>query len=142
MMMTLEDFAARIRETDAIVVFTGAGISTESGIPDFRSPGGIWATSQPVYFNEFRASPEARYEYWRQKAVAHRGFAEAKPSIGHITLARWQQTGRLAAVITQNIDGLHAAAGSRRVLEVHGNIFRVRCVLEAGRRRTAACPSP
>ena len=115
-------------EADRAVAFTGAGISTESGIPDFRSPGGVWATSQPVYFDEFLRSAEARWEYWRQKAESHRDMAKAEPNIAHKTLARWESIGKLRGVITQNIDGLHQLAGSRRVLELHGTARQVACL--------------
>jgi len=108
--------------------FTGAGVSTESGIPDFRSPGGVWAKYQPVYFQDFLASAEARYEYWRQKSEAHRDFAQAMPNLGHQTLARWETAGRLSGVITQNIDGLHQLAGSRNVLELHGTAREIGCL--------------
>src|SRR5688572_11375208 len=101
-----EQIAQWLCEADRAVAFTGAGMSTESGIPDFRSPGGIWATSQPVYFEDFLASAESRYEYWRQKAVAHQDFASSQPNDGHKILARWENAGLLQAVITQNIDGL------------------------------------
>ena len=110
------------------VVFTGAGISTESGIPDFRSPNGIWATSQPVYFDEFVASEQSRYEYWRQKSVAHRDFADSQPNVGHSLLAQWEAAGHLQAVITQNIDGLHQLAGSARVIELHGTARQIACL--------------
>lgn len=110
------------------VAFTGAGISTESGIPDFRSPGGIWATSQPVYYDEFLRSAAARQEYWRQKAVSHRDFIAATPNAGHRMLARWEQAGRLRGVITQNIDGLHQLAGTARLLELHGTARQVACL--------------
>ena len=124
----IEQVAQWLREARSAVAFTGAGISTESGIPDFRSPGGIWATSKPVYFDEFMASAEARYEYWRQKAIAHRDMARARPNVGHEVLARWETIGRLRAVITQNIDGLHQLAGSRQVLELHGTARRIACL--------------
>ena len=115
------------------VAFTGAGISTESGIPDFRSPGGIWAQSQPVMYNDFLRSEESRYEYWRQKAIAHQDFVGTEPNIGHQVLAEWEQAGWLRGVITQNIDGLHQDAGSRKVLELHGTAREVEC-LECKRR--------
>ncbi len=118
------------------VCFTGAGISTESGIPDFRSPGGIWATSKPVYFDDFLASAAARHEYWRQKAVAHRDFAESQPNAGHRVLARWERDGLIQGVITQNIDGLHQDAGSRKVLELHGTARWIAC-LDCGDRQPA-----
>jgi len=110
------------------VIFTGAGMSTESGIPDFRSPGGVWATNQPVMFDQFLASAEARKEYWRQKAIAHEGFVQAVPNAGHHVLARWEIAGKIKAIITQNIDGLHQDAGSRRVLELHGTARWVACL--------------
>ena len=110
------------------VAFTGAGISTESGIPDFRSPGGIWATSQPVYFEEFLRSPQARYEYWRQKSIAHDDFEGSHPNAGHLTLGGWEQAARLQAVITQNIDGLHQDAGNQDVVELHGTSRFVACL--------------
>jgi NAD-dependent deacetylase len=117
-----------LRSARRAVAFTGAGISTESGIPDFRSPGGIWAQTQPVYFDEFLASADARREYWRQKAVSHQDFRQAEPNAGHRTLAAWQQSGRLAAIITQNIDGLHQDAGATDVIELHGTARHVACL--------------
>jgi NAD-dependent deacetylase len=120
--------AAWLSESEIVVAFTGAGVSTESGIPDFRSPGGVWAKYQPVYFDAFLSSRESRHEYWRQKAEAHGDFANARPNAGHETLAKWEAAGRLTAVITQNIDGLHQAAGSGRVLELHGTAREVLCL--------------
>jgi NAD-dependent deacetylase len=110
------------------VIFTGAGMSTASGIPDFRSPGGIWFKFQPVYFDDFLASAAARQEYWRQKSLAHREFADSLPNRGHEIIARWQQIGRVRGVVTQNIDGLHQLAGSRGVLELHGTAREVVCL--------------
>lgn len=118
---------------ECVVAFTGAGISTESGIPDFRSPGGVWSKYRTVYFQEFQESAEARYEYWRQKAEAHRDFFSAKPNAGHRVLAEWETRGRLQGVITQNIDGLHQAAGNNTVLELHGTAREIAC-LECGQR--------
>ncbi|MFT5527814.1 MAG: NAD-dependent deacetylase [Pirellulaceae bacterium] len=118
----------RLNQAKFAVVFTGAGISTESGIPDFRSPGGIWATSQPVMYNDFMADPAARYEYWRQKAVAHRDFADSEPNTGHKIVAQWEAAGKLKGVITQNIDGLHQIAGSENVVEVHGTARQISCL--------------
>ncbi len=129
--------SAWLSDADHAVVFTGAGMSTESGIPDFRSPSGVWATNRQIYFDEFRASAEARHEYWRQKALAHADFAQAGPNAGHRAVARWEQIGRVQAVITQNIDGLHQEAGSQRVLELHGTARQVGC-LSCGTRYDAA----
>jgi NAD-dependent deacetylase len=112
----------------AAVAFTGAGISTESGLPDFRSPGGVWATSRTVEFSEFLQSARGRQEYWRQKAAMHVEFRDARPNSGHRTLADWEGAGRIVGVITQNIDGLHQQAGSRRVWELHGTARQVACL--------------
>ena len=125
---TCERVADWLNQAQLAVAFTGAGISTESGIPDFRSPGGVWARSQPVYFDDFMASAEARHEYWCQKSEAHRDFADASPNVGHRTLAEWEAAGRLQAVITQNIDGLHQIAGQRRVIELHGTARQIACM--------------
>lgn len=111
-----------------IFAFTGAGISTESGIPDFRSPGGVWAKYQPVYFHDFMTSESARHEYWRQKCEAHQEFADAQPNEGHRILAEWESSGRLSGLITQNIDGLHQMAGSQNVLELHGTAREAECM--------------
>ncbi len=131
-----EQVARWLAEADCAVAFTGAGISTESGIPDFRSPGGVWSKYRTVYFDEFLRSPAARREYWRQKAEAHDGMVRAQPNVAHRTLARWEEIGKLRGVITQNIDGLHQLAGSRRVLELHGTAREVAC-LDCGWRTDA-----
>jgi len=110
------------------VVLTGAGISTESGIPDFRSPGGVWSKYRTVLFDEFMNSADGRYEYWRQKCEMHREFGAAQPNAGHRVLAAWEAAGRIRGVITQNIDGLHQMAGSRRVLELHGTARQAACL--------------
>jgi NAD-dependent deacetylase len=124
----LERVARWLRAARAAVAFTGAGISTESGIPDYRSPGGVWARYQPVYYDEFMNSAEARHEYWRQKCEAHRDFADAAPNQGHHALARWETQGRLRGVITQNIDELHQLAGSQQVWELHGTARKAACL--------------
>jgi len=116
-----------LQESERVIAFTGAGISTDSGIPDFRSPGGVWANNQPVDYREFMRSDDARYEYWRQKAQAHRDFADAKPNRTHLLLAEWEQCARLHGIITQNIDGLHQDAGSQNVLELHGSARTIAC---------------
>jgi NAD-dependent deacetylase len=110
------------------VVLTGAGVSTESGIPDFRSPGGVWSKYRTVFFDEFMASADGRYEYWRQKCEMHREFGPAQPNAGHQVLARWEASGRIRGVITQNIDGLHQMAGNQRVLELHGTARQAACL--------------
>ena len=128
----IDNAAAWLNNAGCAVAFTGAGISTESGIPDFRSPGGVWSRHQPVMYDEFVASRAARVRYWKMRVEAYRDFASAKPNDGHLALARLEQIGLLQAVITQNIDGLHQLAGSRRVTELHGTARVVACI-ECGR---------
>ena len=123
-----QTIAAWLAEARCAVAFTGAGMSTESGIPDFRSPGGIWSKYQPIGFSQFMSSADARYEYWRRKCEGYPAFADAEPNAGHRALARWESIGRLAGVITQNIDGLHQMAGSQRVMELHGTDREVECL--------------
>jgi len=93
------------------VVFTGAGISTESGIPDFRSPGGIWTQMAPIYFDDFINSEEARRETWRRRFAMQDTFGGAEPNRGHRAVDALVRRGKVSAVITQNIDGLHQASG-------------------------------
>jgi NAD-dependent protein deacetylase/lipoamidase len=126
--MDVEQVARWLAESNSTVVLTGAGISTESGIPDFRSPGGVWSKYRTVYFDEFLESAEGRHEYWRQKCEMHREFADARPNAGHKVLAKWEAAGRIRGVITQNIDGLHQIAGNGRVLELHGTARQAACL--------------
>lgn len=139
--------ARKIAEGGRNVVFTGAGISTESGIPDYRSKGGIWDNFRPVLFDEFMASREARIEYWRRKSELYDDLVNAEPNPAHLALVTLYERGLLDAVITQNIDGLHQRAGlpDEKVIELHGNTHRVRCMscgrlssLEAAQKRIAA----
>ena len=122
--------AQQIAKGGSNIVFTGAGISTESGIPDFRSKGGLWDKYQPVYFDEFMSSREARIEYWRQKSEMYHQLIQAKPNPAHLAVAELYEMGLLDTVITQNIDGLHQLAGvpEDKVIELHGNTRRVRCM--------------
>jgi NAD-dependent deacetylase len=117
-----------VREAGRIVAFTGAGVSTASGIPDFRSPGGIWSRYRPVPFDEFLATDEGRRRYWEYKRATHAAFAGARPNAAHLALAALEREGRLLAVVTQNVDGLHQDAGSSRVVEVHGSNRRFECL--------------
>jgi NAD-dependent deacetylase len=112
------------------VVFTGAGISTESGIPDFRSPGGIWTQMQPIMFQDFCALREMRREAWRRRFASDPVMRAAEPNRGHRAVARLVREGKVAAVITQNIDGLHQASGipDRQVIELHGNTTYATCL--------------
>jgi NAD-dependent deacetylase len=122
--------AEKITTARSVIVFTGAGISTESGIPDYRSQGGIWDKFTPVYFDEFMSGEQARIRYWEQRMDMEKGLKHARPNTGHLSIARLYETGHLAAVITQNIDGLHQASGipEDKIIELHGNTRRVRCM--------------
>jgi NAD-dependent deacetylase len=119
-----------LRAARRILVFTGAGISTGSGIPDFRGPGGVWSKRQPVYFDEFLGSEAKRVEYWDYKAEGAREFLHAQPNATHRAIVELERLARLQAVVTQNIDGLHQAAGSSpdKIVEVHGTNRFVECV--------------
>lgn len=121
------------------VAFTGAGISTECGIPDFRSPGGLWTQNKPIPYDVFVAHKAARNEAWRRRFAMEEAFGGARPGRGHRALARLLGEGRLAGVITQNIDGLHQASGipDDRLVELHGNGTYATC-LECGRRHELA----
>jgi NAD-dependent deacetylase len=112
------------------VVFTGAGISTESGIPDFRSPGGIWTRFQPIYFDDFMASEEARREAWRRKFETDKTMLPAEPNRGHQAVASLVARGKVSHVITQNIDGLHQRSGvpAEQIIELHGNGTYAKCL--------------
>lgn len=135
----LDSDVGRLRELfDAarrIVFFTGAGISTESGIPDFRSPGGIWSRFRPIDFGDFMASKDARREAWRRKFETDKTLRAAKPNAGHAAIARLVRAGRASCVVTQNIDGLHQASGvpAEQVVELHGNTTYARCLACAER---------
>ena len=124
-----------IGSAQRIVAFTGAGISTESGIPDFRSPGGIWTRYKPIYFDDFMASNEMRRESWRRKFATDETMLKAEPNAGHRALANLVEQGRISAIITQNIDGLHQRSGvpDSKVIELHGNATYASC-LDCGHR--------
>lgn len=117
-----------INRSTRVVGFTGAGISTESGIPDFRSAGGIWATSRMVTYDEFIHDHESRVEQWRQKVAMWPEIRKAEPNAGHLAFAELERRGRLLALITQNIDGLHQKAGNSEVIELHGNTTFAECL--------------
>ncbi len=122
--------ARLIQQARRAVVFTGAGISTESGIPDFRSPGGIWTQMAPIYFDEFLASEEARRESWRRRFAMEDAFGGALPNRGHRAVDALVRRGKVGAVITQNIDGLHQASGvtTVTVIDLHGNTTFSTCL--------------
>ena len=134
-MTKVDELKRMIAEARNVVAFTGAGISTESGIPDYRSPGGIWTKFRPIEFGEFMSSTEARRETWRRKFASDEVLRKATPNAGHRALARLVEQGRMTAVVTQNIDGLHQASGvpDDKVIELHGNATYATC-LECRRR--------
>jgi NAD-dependent deacetylase len=119
-----------IEDARVIVPFTGAGISTECGIPDFRSPGGIWTKMRPIEFADFLASQEARDESWRRRFAMEQQFGGAAPGRGHRALASLYKSGKSPGLITQNIDNLHQASGiaSEHVIELHGNTTYATCL--------------
>src|SRR2546427_11687655 len=118
-----------------IAPFTGAGISTECGIPDFRSPGGLWTKNRPIPFDEFLASQDMRNEAWRRRFAMDAQFSAARPGRGHLALASFYRAGKAPAVITQNIDNLHQSSGisAEHVIELHGNNSYALC-LTCGKR--------
>jgi NAD-dependent deacetylase len=124
-----------IDEARRVVVFTGAGISTESGIPDFRSPGGVWSRMKPIYFQEFVSDPAKRREAWTRTFGGAAGWTGAAPNAGHYAVARLVAAGKVFAVITQNVDNLHQDSGvpAERVIELHGNASYAAC-LDCGER--------
>jgi NAD-dependent deacetylase len=130
----LQTSVARLRhlieEASVIAPFTGAGISTECGIPDFRSPGGLWTKNQPIPFDAFMTSREMRDEAWCRRFAMEENFANAKPGRGHRALASLYRAGKVPALITQNIDNLHQVSGiaARDVIELHGNTTYATCL--------------
>jgi NAD-dependent protein deacetylase/lipoamidase len=126
----VEQLGDMIAAASAIVPFTGAGISTECGIPDFRSPGGLWTRNRPIPFDEFVASTDARNESWRRRFAMEPIFAAAQPGRGHRALAALYRAGKIPAIVTQNIDNLHQKSGfsPEHVIELHGNTTHARCI--------------
>jgi NAD-dependent deacetylase len=122
-----------------VAIFTGAGISTESGIPDFRSPGGVWSKMSPIYFQDFVRSEEKRREAWDRAFSGRAGWTDKEPNAGHFAVARLIASGKAHAVITQNVDNLHQAAGvpADQVIELHGNASYASC-LDCGLRHELA----
>ena len=123
------ELAEYLRAARQIMVFTGAGISTSSGIPDFRGPQGVWTRRQPVYYQDFMASEEARIEHWKDKLEGWPAMAAARPNAVHHAIVRLEEAEKVAGVVTQNIDGLHSVAGTRPdlLVELHGTNLLVEC---------------
>ena len=135
----IAELGAMLRKAKRAVVFTGAGISTESGIPDFRSPGGIWTKMMPIYFDEYVRSAEARKESWRRRFEMEGTWTTVKPNAGHNVVAELVRRGIVSHVITQNIDNLHQDSGvpEEKVIELHGNTRYAKC-LDCGDRMEIA----
>jgi len=133
------DLARMIADARRLVIFTGAGISTESGVPDFRSPGGVWSKMKPIYFQDFVASEDKRREAWTRAFTGKAGWVGAKPNTGHAAVARLVADGKATAVITQNVDNLHQDSGvpDAQVIELHGNASYATC-LDCGLRHELA----
>lgn len=125
---TAQALGKMISVAENVVAFTGAGMSTDSGIPDFRSPGGKWSRVKPVMFQDFMEDDASRFEYWRQKSEGFAEFGDALPNEGHQILSHWEQHRNLKGIVTQNIDGLHQDAGNERVIELHGTAREVTCM--------------
>lgn len=125
-----EQFRSLLADSTRALVFTGAGISTESGIPDFRGPGGLWTRIKPIDFGDFIASDAVRQRSWQQWFDHGQGLREAKPNAGHFAVARLVKEGKVAAVITQNVDNLHQDSGipAEKVIELHGNATYAKCL--------------
>jgi NAD-dependent deacetylase len=124
------ELARMIEDARRVVVFTGAGISTESGIPDFRSPGGVWSKMKPIQFQDFVASEEKRREAWTRVFNGTAGWVGRAPNAGHDAVARLVAAGKVSSVITQNVDNLHQDSGipDDRVIELHGNASYATCL--------------
>ena len=129
-LMGIEQARGWIKAAQRVVGFTGAGISTESGIPDFRSPNGVWARNRTIYFDEFVRDESARVEAWRQKVESWPEMRDAEPNPGHLAFVELARMGKLTAMITQNIDGLHQRSGLQpsQVLELHGTTVEAVCL--------------
>ncbi len=129
-----DDAPGRLRElieaAERVAIFTGAGISTESGIPDFRSPGGVWSKMKPIEFQDFLASEALRRESWRRRFDGERSMEHAQPNRGHRAVAELVRSGKCIGVITQNVDNLHQASGidDDAIIELHGNATYARCL--------------
>ena len=122
--LSLRDF---LSANDSVVVLSGAGVSTASGIPDYRDRNGAWKQAQPMQFGEFRSSVVARRRYWARSYIGWQRFSRARPNAAHRALAEFEASGKVGMLVTQNVDGLHRDAGSRSLIELHGALNKVRC---------------
>ncbi|MDQ3540569.1 MAG: Sir2 family NAD-dependent protein deacetylase [Chloroflexota bacterium] len=127
----MDEIIALVRESTRLAVFTGAGISTESGIPDYRGPNGVWARQEIPTIDTIRTDDESRIMHWRERRARYPEMLTKEPNAGHKALVRFERAGKLLAIVTQNIDGLHHKAGNapERVIELHGSTHRIRCLM-------------
>ncbi len=127
---TVEQLKRIINDASNIVILTGAGISTESGVPDFRSPGGLWEKFRIVEYGEYIESEEARIEDWHRRFYMADQIGQVEPNIGHTKIAEWINTSKCSCLITQNVDGLHARGGApnNKIIEIHGNATTASCI--------------
>lgn len=127
---SFEHFKALVSEASNIVILTGAGISTESGVPDFRSPGGLWEKFRIVEYGEYVESEDARIEDWHRRFYMKDQIGAVEPNVGHTKIAEWIKSGKCACLITQNVDGLHQRAGApeEKIIEIHGNATTASCI--------------
>ncbi len=124
----IQDLADLLADASSIAVLTGAGVSTDSGIPDYRDRNGEWKHAPPMQYAEFAGSDAARQRYWARSYVGWRRFGTAQPNDAHRALARLESAGKIDTLITQNVDRLHSRAGSENVIDLHGDLGRVRCI--------------
>ena len=124
-----EQLAGFLQQNELIAVVSGAGVSTASGIPDYRDQNGDWKHAEPIQFPDFVKSPDARKRYWTRSYVGWQRFSKARPNAAHYALAGLEAAGKVHTLITQNVDRLHSEAGSRRVIDLHGDLGKVRCLV-------------
>jgi NAD-dependent deacetylase len=143
-MTPAERLSQLLAEARSTVVFTGAGISTESGIPDFRSPGGVWSKMKPIDFRDFMTRPDLRREAWERTFSGVTRWQDADPNAGHFAISRLVAQGKVDAVVTQNVDNLHQASGvpPQKVIELHGNATYAACLDCGARYELAALKAP
>ncbi len=143
----MDELTALLAKSERILVFTGAGISVDSGIPDFRSPGGVWSRIDPQTLSRrnFESGPRGRAKFWEVLHMLGRSFGDPEPNAAHHAVTALERRGAVSAIVTQNIDGLHQRAGSREVLELHGNLddcYCVRCEARWSSAEIMSRPSP